>query len=277
MTLPSKPAGGWSALRGHGGEPDELRKAGRPMSHEFLAAELAGRGPATRCSPRRPPTTRRGCPPTGSGSSTRWTAPGSSASGPHRLGGARGAVGAGERTAGAGRAARARGPHRRRGGPAGAGCGARHRARPPAAGRPAAAASWSAGPGPRCSCTGGRTSRRGLVPLGSAGAKVAAVLRATPTPTCTRAASTSGTRPPRSRSPAPPGSTPPGSTARELLQPGRPAAAGYPGLPARDRGPLLEAIRSARSASPAAVTDDGLAGGPSPPDTIPAPDASWMR
>jgi 3'(2'), 5'-bisphosphate nucleotidase len=29
------------ALRGHGGEPDELRKAGDRMSHEFLSAELA--------------------------------------------------------------------------------------------------------------------------------------------------------------------------------------------------------------------------------------------
>lgn len=29
------------ALRGHGGEPDELRKAGDLMSHEFLSAELA--------------------------------------------------------------------------------------------------------------------------------------------------------------------------------------------------------------------------------------------
>jgi len=29
------------ALRGRGGEPDELRKAGDRMSHEFLSAELA--------------------------------------------------------------------------------------------------------------------------------------------------------------------------------------------------------------------------------------------
>jgi len=34
------------ALRGHGGEPDELRKAGDRMSHEFLAAELARLRPA---------------------------------------------------------------------------------------------------------------------------------------------------------------------------------------------------------------------------------------
>ena len=28
-------------LRGHGGEPDQLRKAGDRMSHKFLSAELA--------------------------------------------------------------------------------------------------------------------------------------------------------------------------------------------------------------------------------------------
>jgi len=33
------------ALRGHGGKPDELRKAGDRMSHEFLSAELARRRP----------------------------------------------------------------------------------------------------------------------------------------------------------------------------------------------------------------------------------------
>jgi 3'(2'), 5'-bisphosphate nucleotidase len=34
------------ALRGHGGEPDELRKAGDRMSHAFLSAELARLRPA---------------------------------------------------------------------------------------------------------------------------------------------------------------------------------------------------------------------------------------
>ena len=67
-------------VRARGLEGKELKDAGDQASHELLMAILAASGPTTRCSPRRARTTGPARPPTGCGSSTRSTAPGSSAS-----------------------------------------------------------------------------------------------------------------------------------------------------------------------------------------------------
>ncbi len=61
-------------------DPDALRQEGDKQSHEYLAGCWRDGVRTTRCCPRRATgTTRPGSPPSGSGSSTRWTAPASSA------------------------------------------------------------------------------------------------------------------------------------------------------------------------------------------------------
>ena len=69
------------ALRADGG--DRRRAARRRVTGCRTSSwppSWPGCGRATRCCPRRAATTRPGCPRTGCGSWTRWTAPGSSAS-----------------------------------------------------------------------------------------------------------------------------------------------------------------------------------------------------
>ena len=66
-------------LRSSGGDPDILRKAGDRQSQEFLAAELARLRPADAVLSEEGSDNPPGSQPAGSGSSIRWTAPGSSA------------------------------------------------------------------------------------------------------------------------------------------------------------------------------------------------------
>ena len=74
------------ALRSAGGDPDMLREAGDRRSHEFLAAELARLRPDDAVLSEEGATIRPGCRPAGYGSSTRWTARGSSATPAGRTG-----------------------------------------------------------------------------------------------------------------------------------------------------------------------------------------------
>ena len=59
---------------------DERKAAGDKRSHDFLIAALAAERPDDAVLSEEVPTIRFGCPPSGCGSSTRSTAPGSSPS-----------------------------------------------------------------------------------------------------------------------------------------------------------------------------------------------------
>ena len=198
-------------LRAQGGDPDVLRKAGDRLSHEFLTAALAGRRPGDVVlseegadNPARLGARRvwivdplDGTREFGEPGRTDWAV--------H--------VALWERTATTSPPARSR--SRPGHGPVHA--PSRRRRPPQAAGR-------RPGAGSRIVVSRSRPPSfvrnisglidAELVPLGSAGAKVAAVISARSTRTCTAAGSTSGTPPRRSRWPARPACTRPASTGR---------------------------------------------------------------
>ena len=218
-------------LRAQGGDPDVLRKAGDRLSHEFLTAELAARRPGDvvlseegadnpGAAGRAPGLDRR---PAGRHQGVRRA-------GPHRLGRPRGPVG---------RAAATSPPARSRCPPRAWSCprSSRRQGRrdDAATARIRIVVSRSRPPGFVRNISDLIDAE--LVPLGSAGAKVAAVINGevdayvhgggfyewdTAAPVAVaRAAGFHASRID-------------GSAAR--VQPGRPADAGYPGVPARGRG-----------------------------------------
>ena len=186
------------------GRPDGTQVRGRPASPTSCSfAGSASWHPATPCSARRAPTTGAGSARSGSGSSTLSTARASSA---------RSRVRTGRSTSPCG--STASWPR------------VRSRCRPPASplapttrrrprtGPWTASGSPSAAPGRRPSSSSWpRLSTPSWCRWARLGSRRCPCCATRPTPTSTRAASSSGTRPPRSLSPGPPGCTPAGSTA----------------------------------------------------------------
>ena len=153
--------------------PYDLGDAGDKRANTLILDGFARSAPTTPCSPKRPPTICPGSMPTGCGSSTRSTAPGSSPRRAHRLGRA-------HRALAAQRGTRRRRHHRRRGGAARVRRGLPHRHRHPAAAARAGARSaspTSAQPAAAVLWWLRDQLDIELVGIGSAGAKAMAVVR----------------------------------------------------------------------------------------------------